>query len=40
VYLVINLLKQCVLLIRMCIFDIFFAVGTELNINPFNQSEY
>lgn len=40
-YLVINLLEEkCVLLIRMCIFDISFAVSIELNINPLNHSEY
>ncbi|XP_050564042.1 uncharacterized protein LOC118247810 isoform X4 [Cygnus atratus] len=40
-FLVINLLEdKCVLLIRMCIFDISFAVSIELNINPLNHSEY
>lgn len=40
-YLVINLLgNECVLLIRMCTFDIIFAVTIELNINPVNQFEY
>lgn len=40
-YLVINLLEdECVLLIRMCTFDINFAVRIKLNINPVNHSEY
>lgn len=40
-YLVIDLLEdKSVLFNRTHIFDIFFAVSRELNINPHNHSEY